>query len=180
MQGVSNQRRHQSYAQGDRAESALALLLSHRGSIVQQHPRNTKRNYADKVDLDIVTRSGQHFAIEVKSEKRNTGGHILLEVVGSKGHPGWLCGQADYIAQEHGNEWWFYRRDEALKYLVEKYGDFKQKAVQRLDSSVQKPIRQWMGRKGTNDYGTVQKDVFILIPIEELKRELVSLIIKKD
>jgi hypothetical protein len=180
MQGVSSQRRQQSYGQGDKAETALAQLLARRGSVVQQHPRNTRRNYEDKVDLDIVTRSGQHFAIEVKSEKRNTEGLILLEVVGSKGYPGWLCGKADYVAQEHGNEWLFYRREEALLYLVSKYGDYKGITVERFSSSMVKPMRQWIGRQGRNDYGTVQKDVFMLIPFSEFESRIVSLRMKKD
>jgi hypothetical protein len=176
---VSSARRAFSYAKGDGAELALAILLSNRGSIVQQHPRNTPRNYADKVDLDIITRSGQHFAIEVKSNKRNVGGHILLEVVGAKGHPGWLCGKADYIAQERESEWWFYPREKALNYLIGKYGQINNGAIRRLSASEEKPIRQWIGRKGANDYGTQQKDVFILIPVAELEA-LVTLRIKKD
>lgn len=166
---VSSSRRRQSYSQGEAAEASLADLLSRRGSIVQQHPRNTHRNYADKVDLDVVTRSGQHFAIEVKSHKAGVNGHILLEVIGAKGYPGWLQGKADFIAQERPDEWWFYERQKVYDYLIETYGDFKTANVTRLTVGQSKPVRQWIGRQGKNDYGTEQQDVFILLPVSEIE-----------
>lgn len=170
---VSSFRRRQCYSQGEVAETNLAKLLTSRGSIVQQHPRNTHRNYADKVDLDVVTRSGQHYAVEVKSQKAGIDGHILLEVVSSKGHPGWLQGKADFIAQERPDEWWFYERQKAYDYLLKHYGAFDQESVKRLSVGQPKPIRQWIGREGTNDYGTIQRDIFILIPVDELEKLVV-------
>lgn len=102
---------------GESAENKFYDICRQRGYLIRSASRfeNTKKHY------DFVVKMDNSFhRVEVKSMKARQRGQapdssvIYLELFNIDGGPGWIYGDADYIAFEHSKGFMLYKRSDLL------------------------------------------------------------------